>query len=66
MSKYTSPIKIKPSHEGKLHDALGVAADKKIPVAKLEAAKNSPNPERRQQANFAMNARSWNHYGKKG
>ena len=63
MSKYT-PIKIKPENEGKLHSALHVADDKKIPVKKLESAKNSPDPARRKQATFALNARKWNHPSK--
>jgi hypothetical protein len=55
------PIHINPAHAGRLHRKLFVPKGHKIPVAKLEAAKNSPNPATRKQANFALNARGWNH-----
>lgn len=54
-------IDIKPSHKGKLHEALGVPEGKKIPQAKLEAAKHSKNPALRREANFAENAKGWSH-----
>jgi hypothetical protein len=38
---------------GKLHRALGVAEDEKIPAAKLEAARHSDNPTVAHMANFA-------------
>lgn len=53
------PIRIKPSHEGKLHKALGVPAGQKIPVAKLETAAHSKSPALRKQAQFALNARKF-------
>ena len=56
-------IKIKPSHEGLLHKNLGVAADKPIPAAKLEAAKHSESAAVRKRATFAENAKHWNHSG---
>ena len=59
-------IHIKKSHEGLLHRKLGVPAGEKIPMKKIEAAKNSPNPATRKQAVFAANARGWNHGGSKG
>jgi len=52
-------IRIKPSHSGKLHRALGVPAGKKIPVATLEKAKHSRSPAMRKMATFALNARKW-------
>lgn len=54
-------IKIKPSKRGSLHKALGVGKNKKIPVSDLKAAKNSKSPAIRKKANFALNARKWNH-----
>jgi hypothetical protein len=58
-------IKIKPSHEGRLHKNLGVAKDKPIPEKKLEAAKHSSSPAVRKQATFAENAKHWHHKGSK-
>jgi hypothetical protein len=55
------PIDIKPSHKGRLHEALGIQAGVKIPLQRLEQAKNSPNPAIRKEANFALNARGWKH-----
>lgn len=54
-------ISIKPSHEGKLHRELGVKAGKKIPAAKLEAAKKSKSPMIRREATFAENAKRFKH-----
>jgi hypothetical protein len=48
---------IKGYHATDLHTREG--------VAKLAAAKNSPNPATRKQATFAANAKKWNHGGKK-
>ena len=55
---YHGPM-IQPSHVGRMHEKLGVPQDKKIPVAMLQAAKNSSSPATRKQATFALNARSW-------
>ena len=57
MSK--SGIKISPANKGKLHKTLGVPKGEKIPMAKLEKAKQSPNPTTRKRATFAMNAKKW-------
>ena len=57
MSK--SGIKINPANKGKLHKTLGVPKGEKIPAAKLEKAKQSPNPTTRKRATFAMNAKKW-------
>lgn len=56
-----SGINIKPSHEGRLHEALGVPAGQKIPAAKLAAAKKSTNPQIRKEATFAENAKGFSH-----
>jgi hypothetical protein len=54
---------IKPSHDGRLHRALGVAQGEKMPESKLQAARHSRDPARRKQATFAENARHWTHGG---
>lgn len=54
-------IHIKASHKGWLHKALGVKMGEKIPAHKLEIAKSSSNPHIRKMANFAANAKKWNH-----
>lgn len=48
---------IKPSHKGLLHEDLGVPQGQKIPMDKIEAAKNSSDPAVRKRANFAINFR---------
>ena len=48
-----------PANKGKLHKTLGVPKGEKIPTAKLEKAKQSPNPTTRKRATFAMNAKKW-------
>lgn len=53
------PIHIKPSHKGRLHEALGVPEGQKIPASRIAAAKNSTDPALRKQATFAQNARRW-------
>lgn len=54
-------IKIKPSHKGLLHKKLGVSQAKKLTTAQLEKALTSKSPALRKEANFARNARKWNH-----
>ena len=56
-----SGIHIKPSHEGKLHEKLGVPAGEKIPEAKLAKAKNSDSAALRKEATFAENAKHFQH-----
>ena len=56
-----SGIHIKESHKGRLHEKTGTPMKEKIPMSKLESAKNSPNPATRKQANFAINSRGWSH-----
>lgn len=53
-------IKIKPSHKGLLHKDLGVAKDKKIPVAKMEKAKSKASPAEKKRIVFAENAKKFN------
>jgi hypothetical protein len=47
--------------KGALHKSLGIGADKKIPVKTLDKAADSPSPLMRKRANFALNARKFNH-----
>ena len=54
-------IKIKKSHEGKLHRALGVPAGQTIPLGKIERAAHSKSPSLRKEAQFALNARKFKH-----
>lgn len=54
-----SGIKLNPANKGKLHKTLHVPKGEKIPVAKIEKAKASPNPVTRKRANFALNAKKW-------
>ena len=52
-------IEIKPQNRGKLHAETGTPKGQKIPVAKIKAAENSPDPAVRKRAQFADNARKW-------
>lgn len=52
-------IHIKESHRGELHRELGVPSGEKIPVRKMEAAKESAGPAERKRITFAENARKW-------
>lgn len=54
-------IRIKKSHEGKLHRALGVPAGQTIPLGKIERAAHSKSPSLRKEAQFALNARKFKH-----
>lgn len=47
-----------------LHKALDIPVDKKIPVSKLKDAADSKSALMRKRANFALNARKWNHQKK--
>lgn len=53
-------IHIKPSHEGRLHEKLGVAEDKPIPTSRL---KDEPGDSAAlaKEKNFARNAKKWKH-----
>ena len=54
-------IHIKKSHQGLLHKQLGVPQGQPIPASKLQAAANSSNAATRKRAQFAINAKGWNH-----
>ena len=54
------PIQIKVANKGKLHEDLGVAPGKKIPVKKMEAAKATAPPAEKKRIVFAENAKKWN------
>jgi hypothetical protein len=54
-------IRIKPSRKGLLHKDLGVPQGQKIPPGKLQAALASSSPATRKRAQFAANAKKWNH-----
>lgn len=54
-------IHIKKSNAGKLHRALHVPQGEKIPLAKIKQAENSPSQPLREEAQFADNARKFNH-----
>jgi len=56
-------IHIKKSHEGLLHKDLHVPQGQKIPASKLQAAEHSKDPKIRRRAQFAENAKHWNHGG---
>lgn len=57
-------IHIKASHKGELHKDLGVPAGQPIPAGKLEKALDSNNPAVRKRAQFAENAKHFNHHHK--
>jgi hypothetical protein len=50
-------------HKGKLHREMGIAEDKTIPAARLNAAasKSNPNVEERNDAIRAKTMKSWHH-----
>jgi len=54
-------IAIKKSNQGLLHEDLGVKAGEPIPMSKITKALKSSNPAVRKRANFARNAKKWNH-----
>lgn len=55
------PIHIKRSHKGLLHKKLGVPAGEPIPESKIKAAEHSSSPSLRREAQFADNAKKFNH-----
>ena len=54
------PIKIKRSHEGKLHRALKIPKNEPIPAEELEK-KPDDSREMSEMKTFARNARHWKH-----
>ena len=57
---YKAP-KIKASRKGLLHKETGTPKGKKIPEKKIKKAEKSKNPAVRKRAQFADNAKKWNH-----
>lgn len=62
---YAEKIDIKPSRKGLLHKKLDVPQGEPIPEGKLEKAAHSKSPAERKEANFAINAKGFNHKKKK-
>ena len=56
MGKFLGNLK-----KGALHRELGVSAKKKIPYQELVKAAHSKNPVLRKRAQFALNAKKFNH-----
>lgn len=54
-------IRIKPSHKGNLHKALGVPESQPIPAHTIDAALRTGSPLVRKMATFAKNAQSFHH-----
>jgi hypothetical protein len=48
-------------HPGALHRMLDKKLDQKLTEKDLQGAMHSSNPLERKRANFAINARKWNH-----
>ena len=61
-----SPIRIKVATAGKLRAAAGVKKGQKIPAAKLASLAESKSPTTRRRAQFAINAKKFNHTRKRG
>lgn len=57
---YVQPS-IKAGHKGELRAESHTKPGHDIPEKTLEKDKNSKSPELRKEANFALNARGWNH-----
>jgi hypothetical protein len=55
-------IEIKKSHEGSLHQYLGIAQGEAIPTSLIdEKLKTEKDPAIRKKLNFAKVARKWHH-----
>lgn len=48
-------------HPGAFHKVTGTPEGQKIPEAKIQKELHSPNPHIRQEANFAENAKHFDH-----
>lgn len=57
----TGGIHIKKSHEGLLHQKLGIPAGSPIPESRLKTAEHSNSPSLRKEAQFADNAKHFHH-----
>jgi hypothetical protein len=62
MARAKLKIKVK---KGALHRQLGVKQGTPISAFKLAQAKHSKNALTRKRATFAINAKKWNHGGRK-
>ena len=56
-----SGIHIDPAHKGRLRKATGAKKGAKVPLSKERGLKAHGTPAEKKEANFAINARSWNH-----
>lgn len=63
MARRSDPIHIKASRKGKLRGRTHTAAGKEIPIGTLEHDAHSKSPKLREEAQFALNARHFNHGG---
>lgn len=54
-------ININPKNKGELHRDLGVPVGEPISASKLMTAMHSKSPAVRKRANFARNAKKWDH-----
>ena len=60
-SRYSKPLDLH-LKKGALHEELGISEDKKIPAGRLKAAASQTHNETlRKRAQFAINAKKWNH-----
>ena len=55
------PIRIKKSHQGLLHQQMGVPQGQSLSLKDLEREKQTADPAEKKRIVFAENARHWNH-----
>ena len=65
MSDKKSPIHLDPSHKGQFTEYCKKLGYTKVTKACIEKGLKDSDPHIRKQANFARNARKWNHKKKK-
>ena len=53
-------------HPGLLHSKLHIPQGQKIPASRLQSAAHSSSPALRKEADFAINAKHFNHAGHGG
>lgn len=56
-------INLNPAHKGRLHSTLKVPQGQPIPAGKLTKALDAKSPAVRKEAQFAENAKGWDHSG---
>lgn len=61
MASPQQPIRIKKSHQGWLHKNLGIPEGQKLTLAELHEAAKSKSAAVRKRAQFAINARGFQH-----